>query len=201
MAHAIVFGATSGALHAITGPDHLLSLGPAALARAKQAFRLGFLWGVGHGGGTLVLALLLLVASAVVDLRLVNAVSERAAGVVLGISGLLALRASRNSARGSHAHSASPGAPLRVGFFHGATGASALLLLTPALAAPDKAVRLGYLLAFIVGSTLAMAALTGGVGALAARLPLRSLLPKVEKGMAWLSMGVGGTWLLLGAAP
>lgn len=197
MAQAILLGATSGALHAVTGPDHLLSLGPAALRRAKDSFRVGLIWGLGHGGGTLLLAAMLWLASTAVDLSWVSRFSERAAGAVLLVSGLLAFRRTRPLELSAPARSS--GAPLQVGFLHGATGASALLLLTPALSSPELGRRFGYLLAFAIGSTLAMALLTFALGALSARLPLRAALPKIERLMALLSLVVGGTWLCLGA--
>src|SRR5688572_8215922 len=60
MAIALLSGAGSGALHAITGPDHLLSLGPAALRSPHTARRIGLYWGIGHALGTLLLSLPLL---------------------------------------------------------------------------------------------------------------------------------------------
>ena len=54
---AILVGAGSGALHAVVAPDHLLSLGPIAIRAPSNALRVGTLWGVGHGLGTLLLGL------------------------------------------------------------------------------------------------------------------------------------------------
>lgn len=47
MTAAILYGAGSGALYAVTGPDHVLSLGPVALRRKRGSFRVGLAWGVG----------------------------------------------------------------------------------------------------------------------------------------------------------
>src|SRR5688572_19882009 len=57
MLSAALFGAGSGALHAVTGPDHVLSLGPLVLAPRRSPWRIGATWGAGHAVGTLLLAL------------------------------------------------------------------------------------------------------------------------------------------------
>jgi hypothetical protein len=43
---ALLYGASSGALHAVTGPDHLLALGPVVLKRPNRSFAVGLSWGV-----------------------------------------------------------------------------------------------------------------------------------------------------------
>ena len=79
MTLALLYGASSGALHAVSGPDHLLSLGPAALAAPRGSFRVGLVWGLGHALGTLVLSVPLLVLAELVPLEAFASVSERLA--------------------------------------------------------------------------------------------------------------------------
>ncbi len=48
----------SGALHAVTGPDHVLSLAPLAVAQERRlAWRIGLGWGLGHAVRTLLVGL------------------------------------------------------------------------------------------------------------------------------------------------
>ena len=81
--------------------------------------------------------------------------------------------------------------PLWVGMVHGLAGSGALLSAA-ALAMPDTAGRVGYALAFGLGSTLGMGALTGLLG-----LPLRAALA-TARGQARLQGGVGLASLCVG---
>jgi len=45
-------GLGSGALHALSGPDHLLGVAPHAVGRRRGAWRVGVAWGAGHAAAT-----------------------------------------------------------------------------------------------------------------------------------------------------
>lgn len=210
MATAILLGAGSGALHAVTGPDHLLSLGPVVLERPRKAAGVGLVWGVGHGIGTLLLAAAVLLMAEYVNLSALDGWSGRIAGAVLIATGLVVLHKKtdpQNSAGSPTLDSGSShaGAPLTVGLLHGATGASALLLLLPAA---TQAVQAGngalpaesgaYLIAFAVGSTLAMGALTGALGALSTRAPTALRSGRVQRALGSLSVAFGAAWVAFG---
>jgi nickel/cobalt exporter len=83
MAVAILYATGSGALHAITGPEHLLSLDPVALKERVAAWRVGLVWGMGHAVGTSLLTLPLLVLSRSFHVPPIAALGDRLAGLVL----------------------------------------------------------------------------------------------------------------------
>src|SRR5690606_34201442 len=68
MATAAFTGLTAGAIHAVAGPDHVLSLAPVSFGRPRGAWRVGLLWGIGHGIGTIVAALGLFLFAAALPL-------------------------------------------------------------------------------------------------------------------------------------
>lgn len=192
MATAVLFGAGSGALHAVTGPDHVLSLGPVALGQARAPWRIGLSWGVGHALGTLALALPLLLLSSFVHLPSIAAWGDRLAGAALILTASWSWLNLRHG--GAHTHDASR-RPLAVGLVHGLSGAGSLLLVFPVLVSSSTPRGVAFLSAFAVGSTVAMAALTWAISKLGSKLrgsalarlqPLLSLC-SIALGMAWLA--------------
>jgi hypothetical protein len=89
-------GIAGGVLHALTGPDHLLSLLPHILGkRWWRGFRIGSIWGIGHGLTTCFLGgCAYLLKEVLVDFKalsvLVN-LNSLAVGLTLLIIGLLGL--------------------------------------------------------------------------------------------------------------
>src|SRR5690606_31481365 len=83
MTSAVLLGASSGALHAVTGPDHVLSLGPLMLGRPPAPWRIGLSWGAGHALGTLLLALPVVWFTQSVHLPWLAALGDRLAGLAL----------------------------------------------------------------------------------------------------------------------
>ena len=192
MPFALLAGLSSGALHALVGPDHLLSLAPLSIGRRSGAWRLGLLWGVGHGLGTLVAVGLLMLVVQAVQLEGLELWAERVAALALLATGLWGLKRRVATA---DVKALSRGV-LCVGLVHGLTGAAALLLLLPAVVSGSNAERILYLGGFSVGSTLAMAALTAALAAAsqARRVPaaLSVHVPRVASG---LSIALGGAWI------
>ena len=193
--------------------------GPGGRLRAALP---GLWWGLGHALALAVVVGGLLLVGAVIPPAL-DAALELGVGmmlVVLGTRGLFAARrawsvaqseAERGPAR-PHTHAgrahvhAGPAAhvhlatgtwaarPLLVGVVHGLAGSGALLSAA-ALALPDTAGRVGYVLAFGVGSTVSMGVLSGLFG-----LPLRQALASARgqarvQGLAGVvSVAVGLVW-------
>jgi hypothetical protein len=185
MALAALIGVSSGAVHAVTGPDHVLSLGPAALRRKRAPWNLGLTWGAGHALGTLLLALPILLLARAAHLAQVAAMSDRIAGAAL--LGMAAWSA-RNLRVGTAIECAeSSRSPLLVGFIHGITGAAALVVMLPMLASGSLPVTFAYLGGFALGSTLAMGALTSALALLGGHLRDRVI-------------GIAQRTLLVGAA-
>jgi nickel/cobalt exporter len=189
MALSLIYGASSGALHALTGPDHVLSLGPVALRHPRASFRIGLYWGIGHALGTLLLGLPALFLSNAFDLATLAAHGTRLAGLALMLTAALSLH-SLSRAR-SAASSVERKSPLFVGLVHGVTGAASLLLVLPMVALGSAAHTLSFLVAFGVGSALAMAGLTFAIARLGQRLPARAV------GHA--QRGLGAAGFVLGA--
>lgn len=172
MTAALLYGAGSGALHAVTGPDHVLCLSPAALEQPKASWRIGLTWGAGHAIGTLLLAVPLLALSHVVHLPSLASWGERLAGAALLATALLTLRALRSDRAQETARLRST---LAVGLVHGATGAGSLVLLLPVIVTGSLERALSFLAAFALGSTLAMAGLTSAIAKLGQRLDARTV--------------------------
>lgn len=193
MSVAILAGASSGALHAVTGPDHLLSLGPAALRAPRRAGRIGLMWGVGHALGTLLLSLPLLALAQLSRVSSLVELGNRLSGAAL----LLMAAWSWHSSRRAGASTVEQRGPLWVGLVHGVTGASALLLVLPSALTGDVARSLVYLLAFAVGSTLAMAALTRVIGRVGHALDARRLA-HLQRALLGGAVALGSYWLAFG---
>jgi nickel/cobalt transporter (NicO) family protein len=195
---AALTGLGSGVLHALSGPDHLVSLTPISLGRTRAGWLVGLLWGVGHGAGTLLLGSVLLLVATQVHVAAAAAWAERIAGVALagmGVHGLVVLR------RGVTPAAAAAGgawkALLGIGFVHGATGAAGLLLLLPAAASASGLHQAIYLAGFTCGSTLAMAGLTEalasasrwpGAATVVRRAPVFAASAAIALGVAWVVM-------------
>jgi hypothetical protein len=192
MALAALAGLGTGALHAVAGPDHVLSLAPLSLGAGRRAWRIGLRWGAGHALGTaIVFAALSLAARSLAPFLTADA-GERIAGVALLVTGALSLRR-RPSA--SHGHVAT-GPALGVGLVHGVAGGAGVLLLFPAVASGGPA-ALGYLLGFTIGSTIAMAALTAALSA-ASRRPgaLGGLAARASRFASGGSIALGAVWAM-----
>jgi nickel/cobalt transporter (NicO) family protein len=192
MAFAVLYGAGSGALHAVSGPDHVLCLGPVALNHPRAPWKIGLSWGFGHALGTLLLAIPALLLAQLVSLPSLASWGNRLAGFAL-------LGMAVWSWRSMHQHLSSGGpelrSPLLVGFVHGATGAGSLLLVLPVLLAGSLAGSVLFLVAFAVGSTVAMAGLTAAIAKLGARLR-PALLERARVCLTALSFGFGAYLLI-----
>lgn len=196
MTIALLSGVSSGALHAVTGPDHLLSLGPVALRTPGSAGRVGLTWGLGHALGTLLLSLPLLCLVQLAQVAQLAAYSNRLAGLALLLTAGLSWRAARRRVTSAGGESQSP---LWVGLVHGVTGAGALVLLLPNMLGGNLERSVAYLAAFALGSTLFMGLLTRLIGRFGAALS-SSTIARVQRvllgaalllGVAWLA-GLGG---------
>ncbi|ATB28240.1 hypothetical protein [Melittangium boletus] len=205
MGLAALAGLGSGALHAVSGPDHLLSLAPLSLGLRRRAWRVGLMWGLGHALGTLVCASIVMVVASMLDLEVLNAWGDRAAGAALLVMGVVGLRrwvTSRHSpARGAspvNQGTKTPWSVLVIGLIHGLTGAAAVLLLLPAAVSASAAWKALYLGGFALGSTLAMAGLTAALAATSRVIPRPETLLRHGPAVASFgSMLLGGWWVLV----
>jgi sulfite exporter TauE/SafE len=204
-----------GAAHSFA-PDHLAAIGVFVSRRPqwRRALAIGARWGVGHS------LVILLVGGALVltGWRFPETLApwvERIVGVTLVAIGIGALvRALRvhahrhdhdgvahwhlHSHRRSEAHDHVHRAALGMGMLHGLAGTGALVIALPLAAAESMPLALGYLLAFGIGTTLAMAA--SGVAAgwviRGAARPSPALVRATPSVAALASMVVGVWWVI-----
>jgi len=218
---AVLTGLIAGAVHVVTGPDHLTAVAPLAVRRPRRAWLPGVRWGMGHSAGVGLVGLLSLWLRDLIPVHLLSTWGERFVGVMLFGIGLWALN--RALKHNIHTHEHEHGgerhvhfhthgqaraherenahhhthAAFGIGTLHGLAGSSHFLGVLPALAFPTKMQAMAYLIAFAVGTIVAMAAFSWGMGWMATRFETRGA--KVYRGLmgtcAVAAMGVGCFWL------
>ena len=196
MVVAALYGAGSGALHAVTGPDHLLSLGPIALTRPRAPWRIGLAWGFGHALGTLLLGLPALFLARFVHLPSLSAWGDRMAAITLLATALWSALSLRKRAQptADAATRDDVRSPVAVGLVHGVSGAASLMLMLPLLVRGDPVSGALFLAAFGLGGMVAMAALTSLLAEVGGKLGARTIagaqlalvLASALLGVAWL---------------
>jgi hypothetical protein len=213
----LLSGAVAGALHVLSGPDHLAAVAPLALATPDRAWRQGWTWGLGHTSGVVLVALLALaLREALPPVEVISSWSERMVGAALVIVGLWSISRALRIGHAPHVHDGQvhdhthvrrgpdwarraghPHASFALGLLHGAAGSSHVLGVVPVLALPAGGSALAYLAAFGAGSIAAMAVFAALVGGLRGR-GLRRVEPALMAACGVLALAVGGAWLWQG---
>jgi hypothetical protein len=184
----VLTGLVAGAMHVVTGPDHMAALAPIAVEDRGHAVRLGALWGAGHGVGVAVIGGLGTLAADRFDVDGLSVHADLIVGLTLLAVGAWALWRSRTltvHAHGGlgHLHSHGPGeahgpgegphlhhhAAFGVGLFHGAAGTGHVFGVIPALALPPREAAI-FLAAYLIAAVLSMAGMGWVLGAFARRL-------------------------------
>ena len=212
----LVTGAFAGLFHVLSGPDHLTAVAPLALDDRQRGWVAGWTWGMGHASGVIVVAVLaVLLRDALPPIDVLSAWSERLVGGALIGIGLWALRRSAHIQQARHTHGplshqhllvqAGPRWARRLGHahtafylgvLHGIAGSSHVFGVLPALALPTRAAALAYILAFGIGTVVAMTAFAAAVGSAGARWTHdRRLHRMMMTTAAVLAIVVGGVWL------
>jgi hypothetical protein len=193
---ALAFGAglAAGAVHVVSGPDHLAAVAPWALeGPAQRGAGAGLRWALGHAAGVAVAALVALFARELIAPAVLASWSERAVGVSLVVLGAMGLaRAALRRER--------PGSPRTVGalgLVHGLAGSGHVLGVLGASVFAERAEAVAYLAGLLAGSTLAMVVFGLGLGAAGARARDRDrgaarALSACSSGAA---LAVGAFWL------
>lgn len=194
MTLAALTGLGSGALHAVAGPDHVLSLAPLSARAGSRSWSLGVRWGLGHALGTLLIAVVALGAVRSVDLALLARWGDVLAGAALITTGALGLRA-RTVAASSRASGHPGGSAATIGLVHGIAGGAAVVSILPAILPPTWGHSLTFVLAFGVGSTVGMAALTRVLAELGARVRMARTLDRASLAICSASIALGAIWL------
>jgi len=182
---ALSSGLLAGSAHVLTGPDHLAALAPVATQQPGAGFRLGVIWGAGHGLGVLILALLGATLGASFDMDALSSLTEVIVGVSLVILGMWSFYRAKGMAIHAHGHNhehhhdhghahlhvhqnlenhdkneshkGHSHATLAIGFLHGIAGAGHLFGALPALALA------GFQSFIYLGAYLASAILSMGL--------------------------------------
>lgn len=189
----LVTGLFMGFLHVISGPDHLAAISPLAIEKKKSSWIIGLKWGIGHTSGVFVVGLFVLIFREIISIDIISSFSERIVGIVLigiGVWGLQKVFRSNlhihshehNGVQHLHFHSHEEKishedskahfhthTALIVGIIHGLAGSSHLLGVLPALAMPTKFEATIYLIAFGIGTILAMVIFSEVLGRVASR--------------------------------
>jgi ABC-type nickel/cobalt efflux system permease component RcnA len=189
-----VTGFVYGVAHVLSGPDHLAALAPFTVDRPRRALLVGLQWAAGHSAGVALIGLASMLLREIVPVHLVSSWSERLVGVLLigvGIWGLKRAFATRIHAhehthdgehhthihvhrvghgQGEHRPHLHSHAALGIGTIHGLAGGSHLLGVLPALALPSQAGAIAYLIAFGIGTLIAIGLFSSALGIFAHRM-------------------------------
>lgn len=221
---AVLTGLIAGAVHVVTGPDHLTAVAPLAVRRPRRAWLPGMRWGLGHSAGVALVGLLFLWLRDMIPVDLLSSWGERFVGIMLCGIGLWALQRAFKHKLHTHEHEHDGDrhvhfhthghrhghdresahrhthAAFGIGTLHGLAGSSHFLGVLPALAFPTKLQAATYLVAFGIGTVAAMAVFTWSMGWMAARCQARGV--NVYRGLMGacgvVAMGVGCFWLASG---
>ena len=216
-----ITGLIAGLIHVLTGPDHLTAIAPLAVRHPKAAWIPGVRWGLGHSSGVAVVGLLALWLRDRLPMDLLSSWGDRIVGVVLVGIGIWALRRALKHNVHAHehehqgerhihihihpdherhnvpqAHERHTHAAFAIGTLHGLAGSSHVLGILPMLALPTRTEAITYLIAFGVGTILAMAGFSSSMGWLTRRYAANSV--KIYRGLmstcAVAAMAIGCIW-------
>ncbi len=221
----LIAGIAAGALHVVSGPDHLAAIAPLAVRAPHRGATTGAAWGLGHAAGVIALGALGAVAKSFINVASIASWSEFLVGAALLGIGLWAVRQSRavvihthEHAHGQdahhdhehehvHLHVRTPAHPpsahkhhthaaFGVGMLHGAAGTGHLLGVLPSLALPPRQAAV-YLVAYGVSAVLSMTAFGYGLGRVGTRLsPTHLRRFMIATGL--FAVGLGIAWMISG---
>ena len=210
----LLTGFTAGAVHVVSGADHMVAMAPSAIQKPRLALMNGLAWGVGHSAGVLILSILAIWAKELINIELMSSYAECLVGISLLLVGLIAIRTSLrvnihmhqhihgeetphkhfhfhslgNKLHISHAHAATG-----LGVLHGFAGASHLVAVIPALALPLFG-AINYLFAYLFGSVFAMGCVVLSIS-FAANKANKMFYPFLMRSTGAVSIVTGIFWL------
>ncbi len=111
---AFAAGIAAGAIHVMSGPDHLAAVAPLSLSRGRRSWVVGLRWGLGHASGVLLVGAALLVLRHAIDLSAISGWGERVVGAVLVAVGAWGLWRAASRRVHVHPHSHEPGGAVHV---------------------------------------------------------------------------------------
>ena len=210
----ILTGFAAGAVHVVSGADHMVAMAPSSLREPRGALIDGLAWGIGHSTGVLILSILGVLAKDLINIELMSSYAELFVGISLLIVGFLAIKTSLKvnihmhqhmhgeETPHEHFHFHSPGNKLHrshthaatgLGVLHGFAGASHLVAVIPALALPLFG-ALTYLVAYLLGSIFAMSCVVLGIS-FATSKANKMFYPFLMRSTGTLAIVTGIFWL------
>lgn len=192
----VLTGLAAGFFHVLSGPDHLAAVAPLAATDRRRGWWSGLTWGVGHASGVACVAVLaVLLRDQLPPIAAISSWGERLVGVALIAVGLWALHRAFggrvSSPAHGHAHTS-----FAFGILHGIAGSSHFVGVLPALALPTRDAALAYVVAFGIGTVVAMTSFAAAVGLAGDRLPqVAGAQRAMMISAAVLAFAVGGVWL------
>ena len=101
----LLAGTLASMLHVISGPDHLAAVTPLVVESKKKAWKVGFMWGLGHLLGMLLIGVLFLIFKEYIPVESISNHSEQLVAIVLIGVGIWAFyRIFHESATHQHPH-------------------------------------------------------------------------------------------------
>ena len=210
----ILTGFSAGAVHVVSGADHMVAMAPSSMRKPRIALIDGLAWGIGHSAGVLILSILAILAKDLINIELMSSYAEFFVGLSLLIVGFLAIRTSLKvnihmhqhmhgeESSHNHFHFHSPGNKLHLshthaatglGVLHGFAGASHLVAVIPVLALPLLG-AIAYLVAYLLGSVFAMGCVVLGIS-FATSKANKMFYPFLMRSIGGLSIVIGIFWL------
>ena len=210
----ILTGFTAGAVHVVSGADHMVLMAPSSLQKPKVALKNGLAWGLGHSIGVIFLSICAIMAKDLINIERMSSFAEFFVGISLLFVGLLAIRTSLRLNIHMHNHTHKDGMPHKhvhfhslgnkihgrhshaatgLGILHGFAGASHLIAVIPALALPLIG-ALAYLFSYLIGSVFAMGCVVLGIS-FAANKANKMFYPFLMRLTGGLSIVTGLFWL------
>ena len=207
-------GFAAGAVHVVSGADHMVAMAPSAIKKPRLALMDGLSWGVGHSAGVLILSIFGILAKDLINIELMSSYSEFLVGISLLIIGTLAIRTSLGvnihmhqhmhgeqmahkhfhfHSLGKEIHRGHSHAATGLGILHGFAGASHLVAIIPALALPLIGAIM-YLFAYLIGSVFAMGGVVLGIS-FAANKANKMFYPFLMRSIGGLSIVTGIFWI------
>src|SRR5687768_5398741 len=111
----VLSAALAGAVHVLTGPDHMAAVAPLAIAERQRGWVAGWTWGLGHAAGVVAVAILaVLLRDALPPIDFISSWGEKLVGGALIAIGLWALRRAFDVGASTHTHQGVPHAHVQV---------------------------------------------------------------------------------------
>ncbi len=210
----ILTGFVAGALHVVSGADHLACMAPSSLRHPRVAIRSALAWGLGHSTGVMVLVSIAVLLKDLAHIERMSSLAEFFVGIALLVVGILAIKTSfglnihshkhNHGEGGSHEHlhfhirgrqrhDRHPHAATSLGVLHGLAGASHLVAVIPALALPPIG-AIAYMGAYLFGSIAAMGAVVITISLATLRVG-NKVLPLLVGFAGGLSIVTGFFWI------